>query len=80
MAVANTNTSQTALRALSVLELMSEAAGPVTVAARINADQSTALSASRRFLFIASSGAPMITTWPWPYGTSPATYSFYFSS
>ena len=43
--MANTNTSQTALRALSVLELMSEAAGPVTVAdiaAGIGADRSTA--------------------------------------
>ena len=41
----NSNTSQTALRALSVLELMSEAASPVTVAdiaAGIGADRSTA--------------------------------------
>ncbi len=43
--MANSNTSQTALRALSVLELMSEAASPVTVAevaAGIDADRSTA--------------------------------------
>jgi DNA-binding IclR family transcriptional regulator len=43
--MANTNTSRTALRALSVLELMSESARPVTVAEvadRIGADRSTA--------------------------------------
>lgn len=52
----NGNTSQTALRALRVLELMSEAAGPVTVAdvaAGIGADRSTAY---RMLLTLAEAG------------------------
>ncbi|HET7717582.1 MAG TPA: IclR family transcriptional regulator [Bauldia sp.] len=56
MIVSNPNTSRTALRALSVLELMAEAGGPVTVAdiaEGIGADRSTAY---RMLLTLAEAG------------------------